>query len=184
MNLQTLYSRNPWLLSTRTLGIASSVLGGVALLQLLGGADVIVAAALALLAVGGLGGITYERRLRTRRRLRKSVSCHALGCHDIQDGLTLDLSLHGFFVETDIPYPLLTRFRFALQLSQSQEPIEGHAVVRWINHREPRGMGVEIVRLDDPVRFGRLLELETSLAKSRKPVTSESAHDVPDSDQA
>jgi hypothetical protein len=160
MKLQTLYARNPWLLSTRTLGVASLFLGGVVLLQMLGGPDVLFASALAMLAIGGLGGITYERRLRARQRLRRSVTCHALGCHDIKNGLTLDLSPSGFFVETEMPYPLLTRFHFELHMDAEEEPMQGTGVVRWINQRTPHGMGVEIVRLDDPVRFSRRLEEE------------------------
>lgn len=105
---------------------------------------------LGLILLGWLGRVACERRQQVRRCLRRRVSCSALGLHSIVDSVTLDLSPGGFFVATDKPYPLMTRFQFELEMRRNAPPIHGDGVVRWINWREPKGMGIEIVELTNP----------------------------------
>lgn len=142
--------------SLNLLALASIGLGAVALLHLFAGPGATVTVALGVLLLTGLGGFTLERRLARRQHRQVIVHCTATGRPPIEN-TTLDLSAEGFFVLTDRAYPVLTRFDFAMPAA-GPKPIAGRAVVRWINRDAPKGMGVEILTLDDPEQYTRLVE--------------------------
>lgn len=163
--IRVMYHRPTFLVLPRLLGLLTVVLAGA--LGVLGmsrswwGALLFVVTSLSIAAMK----VRMERRTYARYAFQRTVSCKALGCTELLKTITLDLSHRGFFVQTTTPYSLLTRFAFSLEVLEGAPPIQGHAVVRWINHHTPRGMGVEIVRLDDPERFHALLKQ----ASSREP---------------
>lgn len=155
--IRVMYHRPSFLVLPKLLGLLAVVLAGALGVLVMSrswlGALLFVATSLSIAAIK----VRLERRTYARYAFQCTVSCKALGCTELLKTITLDLSHRGFFVQTTTPYSLLTRFAFSLEVVEGEPPIEGHAVVRWINHHTPRGMGVEIVRLDDPERFHRIL---------------------------
>lgn len=155
--LKVMYGRSAWLVLPRVLGMVGLIIlcGGLVLFisesPAYTGLFVLVAASSAI------GKVRVERRQFARTAFQRTVSCEALGCSEILKSVTLDLSERGFFVQTSTPYSLLTRFRFELEVAPGSTPIRGHAVVRWINRHSPRGMGVEIVQLEETHRLVSLL---------------------------
>jgi len=156
--LRVLYGRSAWLVVPRILGVATIMLMGGICVYIASGSGLFTSFYVLTSTLCAVGKVQLERRQYVRHAFQRMVNCKALGCSEILSTVTLDLSERGFFVQTTTPYSLLTRFSFELQVAADESPIRGHAVVRWINRHSPRGMGVEIVGLDETDRFTMLLE--------------------------
>lgn len=155
---KVLYGKSAWLVLPRVLGmlVLIGLCGGLVLY--ISESPLYTSVFVLVAASSAIGKVQVERRKFARTAFQRKVSCEALGCAEILKSITLDVSERGFFVQTSTPYSLLTRFCFELEVSPGAEPIRGHAVVRWINRHSPRGMGVEIVQLEETHRLLTLLE--------------------------
>ncbi len=158
MSLIALSHRSSGHTSSRTLGLTGFFLGGIILLHLVVESAHVTGAAAALLGFAIAASLAHNHRSPSIPFASRCVTCYAPGCSDIQQSPTLDLSARGFFIQTDAPYPVLTRFEFELRLPGVDVPISGIGVVRWINRITPQGMGCEIVRLDHPEQMALLNE--------------------------
>lgn len=73
--------------------------------------------------------------------------------HNFIAGSATNLSAGGVFVHTHIVHPVGTKFNISVQMSDSDRPIRGVGVVRWLrasgDDGAEAGLGIQFVELDD-----------------------------------
>ena len=113
-----------------------------------------------------------ERRLNPRLSITVEIDFRSE--HNFYSGRTLDISVGGLFIETNVALPIGTRLTVDLKLMKKQ--LHADAEVIWVlvgDREEPAGVGVRFVDLAPAVKQS----IEAFMAL-RKPIS----FDMPEGD--
>lgn len=90
-------------------------------------------------------------------------------------GMTVNVSLGGAFVETNLNFTVGQPVEFDIVLPGGEQRVSVEAVVRWVRQEQPRGIGVEFLKLTVPnkIALRRYIELLTRKKSESDVVTPE-----------
>ena len=110
------------------------------------------------------GEIVVERRRTTRAPIRVGLTCSIAGA--CFTGTTVNLTVHGLFLETEIPVPPDAEVNVVIELPGDEKPVQvsGHVARVARGKNDPPGFAIEFDDLEEPARARITAAVDDALA--------------------